>query len=201
MAGIDNVVYGAFGQTREAAVAEKPAESTAITQHTPHSLEQRFGSQVAVLLDLAQLLLDPALPSEVSTPLHAQLRTLKESVDRIKTKLEQSHTNDQVFLEVQPEITAFGKRLIEFETEVLNKTGASIEVVEQLQPPQSGSGLMQLKDRLLGSTSFWIAMSVGVGTVGALAYWHLNKRPRRQLREPEPSKIKKVKLRRALAAR
>jgi len=196
----DNVVYGTFGQTRGIGTVEKPTESTAISQHTPSSLEQRFGSQIAVLLDLAGLLADPSLPKEVSTPLYDQLRALKESADQIKAKLEQSHTNDQIFLEVQPEIATFGRQLIAFETEVLNKTGASIEVVEPQKQPQT---MLSLKNRLMESTTFWLAISVGVGALGALAYWQLNKKPKRHLRggDDPPNKFKKVKLRRALAAR
>ena len=196
----DNVVYGTFGQTRSIGTVEKPTEGTAISQHTPSSLEQRFSSQIAVLRDLAGLLADPSLPVEVSTGLHDQLRVLKESADKIKAKLEQAHTNDQVFLEVQPEIAAFGKQLIAFEADVLDKTGASIELIE---PPKQPNTAMQLKNKLMASPSFWIALSVGVGALGALAYWQLNKKPKRHLRgdDDAPNKFKKVKLRRALAAR
>jgi len=194
----DNVVYGTFGHPRGIGTVGKPTESTAISQHTPSSLEQRFGSQIAVLLDLAGLLADPSLPKEVSAPLYDQLRALKESADQIKKKLEQSYTNDQIFLEVQPEIATFGRQLVAFETEVLDKTGASIELVEPPKPQTA----MSLKTKLMESTTFWLAISVGVGALGALAYWQLNKKPKRHVRGADDAgKFKKVKLRRALAAR
>lgn len=223
----NNVVYAAFGQMRATQTEKQTAAPlTTLSQNTPTTLAQRFTAQVSVLHDLRDLIVDPNLPKEISEPLLKEFQTLKTTATAIQEKLLRVHTNDQVFLEVQPELTAFGQKLIEFETTVLHKTGASLELVEPTgtgadvagtgvgtrvnaaHPTNSLRRLEGTAARLWKTPKFWIGLSIGVSVLAGLTWWGLHgrsesedARARAHKSESTKPKFEKVKLRRALAAR
>lgn len=198
----NNVIYGAFGQTRTVSAAPENASLARFDEITPTAMSARLTAQRRVLSDLAELINEPGLPQEIALPLKKELADLQETAVGLASKIVQAHTNDQVFLEIQGEVSNFGTRLIEFEGIVLHKTGAEIELVEPPPPP----ALTQMRaaigtpSKWVNSPKFWIGASVGVAALGGLLWWAVQKE-KPAPKEDFSKSVTRVKLRRAMPAR
>lgn len=197
-----NVIYGAFGQTR----APETSQTTTIArvdENTPATLYTRINASLKVLGELATLIDSSGLPQEDTTSLRTKLRDLELTAGKLSTDLLRAQTDDKVFLQAQTEISLFGKQLVEFEAEVMHKTGAELELVEAPPLPM----LSQVKQALtpprtlINSPRFWLGLSAGVAVLGGLVWWGFHKDNKPTDKEDFSTKVQRVKLRRAMPAR
>ena len=65
----NNVIYGAFGQTRAASPAPETTTLTRLDENTPATLSNRIHASLKVLNELAELINEPGLPKEIGDPL------------------------------------------------------------------------------------------------------------------------------------
>lgn len=197
----NNVIYGAFGSTRIADAPSAPSSIARVQETTPATLSGRLAAQIKVLNELGALLEEPDLPTEISHPLKARLTILHTHADELSKRLVKAHTDDQAFLAVQPELTKFTSALLEFEADVMHKTGAQLELVNIPQPSAPMTQQLHgLGSKLVNSPKFWLSLSAGVAVLGGLLYWGLNHK-QRSTSEPLIKKVERVKLRRAMPAR
>lgn len=200
----NNVIYGAFGHTRSAQNADASTGALARVENTPATLNQRVQASLQVLRDLASLIADSGLPKEATEPITRRLEKLRDQAASIATKLSQSEHDNALFLQAQSDLTAFGKELVEFESDVMHTTGAELELVEAPVQPlftqvQSNLGLGR-SARWINNPRFWVGLSVGVAAVTGAVWWGFYKK-KPITKDDFPAKVTRVKLRRAMPAR
>jgi hypothetical protein len=196
-----NVIYGAFGQTRAPTTAADTNTLARLDENTPTTLSNRIHASLNVLKDLSELVEQAGLPKEAADPIRTRLTELQNTANALAMKLLRAHTDDRVFLEVQPNIVEFGQQLVAFEADVMHKTGAELELVETPPPPvlsQVRAALTPTKG-FVNSPKFWVGLSVGVAALSGLVWWGFHKE--KPTKEDFTGKVQRVKLRRALAAR
>lgn len=192
----NNVIYGAFPPALDNTSLAR------VDDNTPARLNSRIHASLKVLNDLSGLIEDSGLPKEHAEPLRTKLNELQTRANELAQKLIRSHTDDSLFLQLQTDTTEFGKQLVEFEADVMHKTGAELELVEAPAPPvlqQIGNALAPT-GKWVNNPKFWVGLSVGVAALGGLVWWGLHREPAKD-KEDFTTKVQRVKLRRAMPAR